>query len=148
MKTLIVCSSMHRGNTKMIAEAMADILDADLMEPQEADLVNLDQYDLIGFGSGVYGGKPHKSIEKFVFGLPRFRDMKAFVFSTSWRGKLSYNQFLKNKLTEKGFDVLDDFTCRGFNCFGPFKLIGGLNKGRPNKEDIENAVDFAQKLKS
>ncbi len=60
---------MHRGNTKMIAEAMAEILDADLMEPQEAELVNLEQYDLVGFGSGVYGGRPHKSIDKFVFGL-------------------------------------------------------------------------------
>ena len=83
MKTLIVCSSVHKGNTNKIAEVMADILDAELMEPQEADLVNLEQYDLVGFGSGVYGGKPHKSIEKFVFGLPRFRGRKAFVFSTS-----------------------------------------------------------------
>ncbi|RLG15555.1 MAG: flavodoxin [Candidatus Nanohalarchaeota archaeon] len=109
---------------------------------------NLEQYDLVGFGSGVYGGRPHKSIDKFVFGLPRFRGRKAFVFSTSWRGKLSYNKYLKNKLTDKGFDVAGDFSCKGFNCFGPFKLIGGLNKGRPNKEDIEKAVDFARKLKS
>ncbi len=139
---------MHRGNTNKIAEAMADILDADLMEPQEADLVNLEQYDLVGFGSGVYGGRPHKSIEKFVFGLPRFRGRKAFVFSTSWRGKPSYNEYLKNKLTDKGFDVAGDFCCKGFNSFGPFKLIGGLNKGRPNEEDIEKAVNFARKLKS
>jgi len=42
----------------MIAEAMAEILDADLMEPQEAELVNLEQYDLVG-GCLVLGAGKH-----------------------------------------------------------------------------------------
>ncbi len=148
MKTLIIYNSVHHGNTEKIAKAMADALDAKLSKPDEVDAASLEQYELFGFGSGVYGGRFHKSILEFVESLPSLNNKKAFVFSTSWRVKEEYNERMKNMLIDKGFDVAGDFSCKGFNNFGPFKLIGGLNKGRPNEEDIERAADFARKLKS
>ncbi len=148
MKTLIVCSSVHRGNTLKIAKAMADVLGAEVLKPDEVDMTSFYQYDLIGFGSGIYAGRFHKSILKFIENLSSSKGRKAFVFSTSWRLKKEYNERIKNTLADKGFNVIDNFSCKGFNCFGPFRLIGGLNKGRPNEEDIEKAADFAQKLKS
>jgi len=37
MKTLIVCLSVHHGNTKKIADAMAAVLDAEVIGPGDAN---------------------------------------------------------------------------------------------------------------
>jgi flavodoxin len=54
---------------------------------------------------------------------------------------------LKEKLQSKGYIIVDDFSCAGYNTNSFLKLIGGINKGRPNAEDLKNAEEFAQKLK-
>ena len=38
------------------------------------------------------------------------------------------------------------YGCPGFDTYGPFKLVGGMNKGRPNQEDIDGAVAFYDKF--
>jgi flavodoxin len=38
------------------------------------------------------------------------------------------------------------FFCKGYDTFGPFKLIGGLAKGHPDDKDLENAVAFFKGL--
>jgi flavodoxin len=54
---------------------------------------------------------------------------------------------LKEKLRSKGYMIVDEFNCPGFNTNSFIKLIGGLNKGRPNTEDLKRAELFAQNLK-
>jgi flavodoxin len=51
MKALIICESVHHGNTKKVAEAFAGVLNATVKKPGEVDPAALAQYDLIGFGS-------------------------------------------------------------------------------------------------
>jgi len=36
----------------------------------------------------------------------------------------------------------------GFDTWGPFKLIGGMGKGHPDEQDLNEAAVFAEKLKS
>ena len=36
--------------------------------------------------------------------------------------------------------------CKGYDTFGPFKLVGGIAKGHPDEEDMKNAVDFVKGL--
>ena len=48
MKTLVICVSVHHGNTRKIAQAMAEVLDADVLEPANIDVTTLDEYDLWG----------------------------------------------------------------------------------------------------
>ena len=60
---------------------------------------------------------------------------------------MKYHNVLKDKLASKGFKVVDEFACRGFDTFGPLFLIGGLNKGKPDEKDLENARQFAVRLK-
>ena len=47
---------------------------------------------------------------------------------------------------EKGCPVLGEFGCRGYNTFGPFKLMGGMAKGHPDAEELEQARRFYQSL--
>jgi flavodoxin len=54
---------------------------------------------------------------------------------------------LKEKLSGKGFEIIGEFSCKGFDTWGPFKLIGGLNKGKPDEEDFKSAERFANSLK-
>ena len=146
MKTLIVYVSTHHGNTEKIAEAIGKILEAKLLKPNEADAETVSKCDLVGFGSGIYFFKHHRHLLRFVDELPEMRNKKAFVFSTSGGGSSRYHQPLKKKLLEKGFEIIGEFSCKGFDTYCLFKLVGGLNKGRPNEEDLQRARSFAQKL--
>jgi flavodoxin len=53
---------------------------------------------------------------------------------------------LKEKLENKGMKVLGGFSCKAWDTYGPFKLMGGINKGRPNEEDLKKAREFAKGL--
>jgi flavodoxin len=54
---------------------------------------------------------------------------------------------LREKLQSKGYLIVDEFACKGFNTNSFLKYIGGMNKGRPNAEDLKNAEEFAENLK-
>lgn len=146
MKKLIVYESIHHGNTEKIGKAMAEHLNADLIKTNDVNVNTLKDYDLIGFGSGIYNGKLHKNVLDLIDKLPTLSNKKTFVFSTSGQGKAKYNNTIEQKLKEKGFEVVGSFACKGYDTFGPFKLIGGIAKGRPNENDIQKAKEFAEKL--
>ena len=149
MKTLIICVSIHHGNTEKIAKAMAEVLNAKLAKPNEVNINELSKYDLIGFGSGIYAGEHHETLLNFADKLSQLQNKKAFIFST--RGILPVrlcHKSLRKKLLEKNFDVIAEFSCRGLLTEWPFNVIGGINKNRPNKKDLENAKNFARGLKN
>jgi flavodoxin len=152
MKTLILYVSVHHGNTEMVARVMANILNADLLQVRQADASMFEKYDLIGFGSGIYFGKHHESLLNFVNKLPMLRNKKAFIFSTSGLRKIrffhDFDKPLEERLQRKGFDIIGGFSCRGFDTYRATKLVGGINRGRPNAQDLKQAEDFARDLKS
>jgi flavodoxin len=43
--------------------------------------------------------------------------------------------------------IVDEFSCVGFNTNSFMKLLGGMNRGRPNADDLKHAEEFAQNLK-
>ena len=53
---------------------------------------------------------------------------------------------MKKFLEQKSATVTGVFSCKGYNTYGPFKLIGGLNKHHPDEKDIQNAVQFYENL--
>jgi flavodoxin len=83
MKSLIVVFSYHHNNTQKIAEVFAKVLDTQVKSPQQTIPEELQQYDLVGFGSGVYAGKHHETLLDLADKLPQVTDKKAFIFSTS-----------------------------------------------------------------
>jgi len=150
MKALIIYVSVHHGNTEKVAKVMANVLDADLLQVEQADASMLEQYDLIGFGSGIYFGKHHKILLDFADRLPVLRNKKTFIFSTSGLRKIrfihNFDKPLKEKLQRKGCDISSEFSCRGYDTSQAAMIIGGINSGRPNAKDLEQAEDFARGL--
>jgi flavodoxin len=149
MKTLLILVSYHHKNTQKIADVFAKILNAQTKTPQQTNPEDLQQYDLVGFGSGIYFGKHHKELLALVDKLPLAVNKKAFIFSTSGdtRNGAKLHMSLKRKLGSKGYIIVGEFNCAGFDTFGLLKLFGGLKKGKPDAEDLKHAEDFAEKLK-
>jgi flavodoxin len=146
LKSIVIYESVHHSNTEQIAKAIAEEINAEFVNVRNMKIDELNNYDLVGFGSGIYNGKVHKNMKKFVEKIENANNQKSFLFTTSGRAKDSYAEKFKELLTSKGFDVVSTFSCKGFDTFGPLKLIGGINKGRPNEEDITNAQNFAKSL--
>ena len=150
MKSLLVLFSYHHNNTEKIANVFAKVLDAQIKTPQQINPEELQEYSLIGFGSGIYGGKHHKVLLDLADKLPQVTNKKAFIFSTSGVTKKNQPEIhspLGEKLQSKGYMIVDEFNCAGFNTNSFLKLFGGMNKGRPNAEDLKHAEEFAQNLK-
>ena len=151
MKSVLIVISIHHNNTLKIANAIAKVLDAQIKKPQEINPKELQNYSLVGFGSGIYGEKHHKSLLDFIDKLPQIINKKAFIFSTSGitsKAKAAKDHYpIREKLESKGYLILDEFQCKGFNTNSFLKYFGGMNKGRPNAEDLKQAEEFAEKLR-
>jgi flavodoxin len=149
MKTLIITTSVHHGNTRKIADAMAETLGAEVVQPNKVTPEQLAMYDLVGFGSGIYFRKHHESIFRLLDRLPDMQGKKAFVFSTAGVRFMqkSFHRPLQERLRAKGFEVTGDFCCRGWDTYAIFGLIGGINRRHPDEKDIAAAKAFAEGLK-
>ena len=151
MKSLLVLYSNHHNNTEKIANVFAKVLDVQIKTPQRINPEELQEYSLIGFGSGIYSAKHHKVLLDLADKLPQVTNGKAFIFSTSAiMGKANVAQdhsLLREKLQSKGYLIVDEFSCKGFNTNSFMKYLGGMNKGRPNAEDLKHAEEFAKNLK-
>ena len=160
MKSLLILYSYHHKNTEKIANVFAKVLDAQIKTPQQINHQELQEYSLIGFGSGIYSDKHHKAMLDFADELPQVTNKKAFIFSTCGApmkfmelDKTEFTRYvaknhssLKEKLQSKGYMIVDEFGCAGFNTNGFLRFFGGMNKGRHNADDLKHAEEFAQNL--
>jgi len=151
MKSLLVLYSYHHKNTEKIANVFAKVLHAQIKTPRQINPEELQEYSLIGFGSGIYGAKHHEDLLDLVDELPQVTNKRAFIFSTSaimGKAKVAEDHsLLREKLQSKGYMIVDEFACKGFNTNSFMKYFGGMNKGRPNAEDLKHAEEFVQNLK-
>lgn len=146
MKILIIVKSKHCDNTLKIAEAMSEAGPVTMTQLENADNYNLNEYDIVGFGSGIYYGKHDKQLVKFVEGLDDGIGY-TFVFSTSGSKSFEkHNRSLVKLLESKNKVVLGSFGCLGLDKFFIFALGGGMNKGRPNEEDFDAAQRFIAEI--
>ncbi|TQL66692.1 flavodoxin [Nocardioides albertanoniae] len=149
MKTLIVCTSVSHGNTRRVAEAVGGVLNAPVVDPDSVAVDDLHDYDLVGFGSGIFNMAFHPRLRDLVASLPHSQGTTAFVFSSSGFPEppfARYSRTMAKLLEQRGFDVVGSFSCRGHDTWWPFKPVGGLKKGRPNPADIDAARAFAKTL--
>jgi len=155
MRSLVIIYSYHHENTLKVAKAIAGVLDAEIMKPDQIRKEELSEYDLIGFGSGIYDATLHTSVLDIARNLPENSRSNTFIFSTTGVPKIGFsNEFVRNNhsqirtiLESKGCKIIDEFGCLGHNTNSFLRFTKGLNRGRPNKEDLRNAEEFALRLK-
>jgi flavodoxin len=150
MKTLIIYKSFHHQNTEKIAKEMAQEIDAEILSVNdEVRELDVSEYDLIGIGSGIYFGKFHDSILDLIPRIKGLDRKNVFIFSTSGSKKTTGNDFEKKiieVLKKRRTNLLGSFDARGSSTFAFLKLFGGMNKGKPDEEDIREARVFVKNI--
>jgi len=153
-RTAIVLFSSSDNNTLKVANEIASVLGAQILSPEVATPELLSEYTIVGFGSGIFDQQHHRRILEIAGSLPDSKGKRVFIFSTSgvFREVVIKNDIedphdaLRNILDEKGCEVVGEFNCPGLNKNSFLILFGGINKGRPNSKDLQNAQKFAEGL--
>ncbi len=145
MKTAICYYSRHHGNTLKVAQAMALEGEVDLIDVTTRQAVRLEGYDCIGLASGIYGFEFQKAVVEFARQyLPNGKPV--FFLYTYGGAKGTGAKAVAEVAREKDCPILGEFSCKGFDTFGPFKMIGGIAKGHPDQKDLENARTFYREM--
>jgi flavodoxin len=116
MKAMIVLVSYYHSNTRRIAEVFSRVLNAPVKSPRQINPRDLKEYDLVGFGSGIYSEKHHEAVLDFADSLPEMIGKKAFIFSTcgvpekyieeTRSAAIKFHWTLRDKLQSKGYTLL------------------------------------------
>jgi len=154
VKSLVIVFSYHHNNTEKIANACAKALGAGVRTPQQIRPEEIADYDLVGFGSGIYSATFDPSVLELADRLPDAAGKKTFLFSTYGAPAVfaggdfvrNNHSHIREKLKEKGYTVIGEFGCAGWNTNSFLRYFGGLNKGRPDAGDLRNAEAFARDM--
>lgn len=143
----IICTSVHHNNTKRLAETLAEALKATVHTVDDAATLDVSESTVLGFGSGIYFGRHHQSLFQLVDSWPT-RPCRVFIFSTAGLPFLRWLQHcaLRRRFVRRGFTVVGEFCCRGWDTVGPLWLMGGINRKHPNEKDLARAHRFALQL--
>jgi flavodoxin len=155
LRSLVVVFSYHHNNTKKIANTCANVLGAEVKTPRQVKPEEIAEYDLVGFGSGIYSATFDPSVLDLADRLPHAAGKRAFIFSTYGAPAFIANrefieknhQQIREKLKAKGYTVIGEFGCAGWNTNSFLRFFGGLNKGKPDAGDLRNAEAFARDMK-
>lgn len=124
------------GNTKRLAEAIADELGVEAL-PITAPISG--KTDVLLLGNSYYAFTIAPEVRDFVSGLSKDNVGKIVNFGTAAMMKSTYKK-VRAVADSAGIPVLD----REFHCKGEFK---GMNKGRPDENDLKAAREFARNIK-
>jgi flavodoxin len=146
-KTLLICFSSHHGNTRRVADAMAEEIGATILTPEQVRPEQIDDYELVGWGSGIYFGRNADSLIRLATSLPN-QPRQAFIFSTAGLPFLRwwFHASLRSTLKSRGCAVVGEFSCRGWDTVGPLAWIGGIDRNHPNEKDLKRARSFVRSL--
>ena len=92
---------------------MAAKINADLIHLKESSKISIEDYDLIGFGSGLYKLSMSTKLFSFVDMLNLY-GKDVFILSTSGVGMNFYNKKLVGLIESKGAKCVGSFACKVF----------------------------------
>jgi len=145
MRSVIVYASTHHGNTRKVVEAIAQECGVELIDATKVHVKDLSEYDLIGFASGIFFSKFSEPVLKFAReNLPENKDV-FFIATAGNPMQLNFNS-ISDVAKDKKCNERGRYQCKGYDTYGPFKLVGGIQKGHPNDEELKAAVDFYKSI--
>lgn len=140
---IIYVSTMHK-NTEKVVKEISKNLNIFAVSPKEAIDLNLDEYELIIFASGIFYNKMHNSILKFVEGTDLEDKEVGIIYTCGLRYK-DHAKPLSKELIKKGAKYIGNAWCRGYDTYGILKAFGGIAKNHPNIVDIQNIENIVKK---
>ena len=141
MKAIIIYASTHHGNTKKVVDAIAGECEVEAIDATKIKEKDLSGYDRIGFASGIFYSNFSEQVLKFAReNLPKNKDV--FYIATAGNPMKNYFRSIEAIAEEKNCRETGRFQCKGFDTYGPFKLVGGIQKGHPDETELKEAVAF------
>lgn len=125
------------GNTKRLAEAIAEVLGVQALpisEPVE------EAVDLLFLGNSYYAFNIDLEVKAFVQSLDKSKVGKIVNFGSAAMLNSTYKK-VKAEADKVGIPMAE----KEFHCKGEFK---GVHKGRPNAQDVKAAAAFAAAMKA
>ena len=149
MNAYIICDS-RSGNAGRVADSIASGLKikfgVEISSLEEASAEKVKYAGIVGLGSEIYFNKHSRGLIAYVRELLILSGKPIFIFSTSVRGSEEPHRALRRTLEEKGARIIGEFASKAFDDSGLLKLFGGINKGRPDSDDLVKAKEFGFKL--
>ena len=148
MKSLVIYFSLT-GNTKKIAHAIHNGINqhierCDITTFEKADMSRLDDYDLIVFGSPVWGGVP-PNVMRFIDAMPSLKGRHFVVFSTHGASPERFFPLIFEALKKKGLIYIGSNDWYG-SVFRPAAPTPYLTDGHPDAIDLEEAEEFGREI--
>ncbi|MGI6787221.1 MAG: flavodoxin domain-containing protein [Acholeplasmataceae bacterium] len=144
----IIYTSYHHNNTINLLKDAVNELEYDwhnLLRDKE-ELIDLSKYDTIIFGSGIYYSKVHKMMIRFLEEKKEeLKEKKIGIVITAGMNPKGYQRRVSNYFKKLDLENVLMFSCIGFDTYGPLKLIGGVNRNRPNQDDVVKLQEFLLK---
>jgi flavodoxin I len=125
------------GNTKKVAEAIALALGVTAENVKEKK--GLAKGSFVFLGSGCYGARPGKRLQKFIAGH-NFQGRQVALFGTSGVGTGDEVRAMEALLKPAGATIKGSFYCKGKMLFAA--------RGHPSQEELASARDFAGRMKT
>lgn len=114
------------GNTRRLAEAISDLLEAPVFDITKSEPSVADNYDMLIIGTPVMGLKPAPEVTFFVKRLPSGEDKKAIVFCTYAIAKGGTLKAMAEELSKKEYVTILSVSKRGV---------------KPSKADFSDCLD-------
>ena len=121
------------GNTKKVAEAMAQAVGVPAVSVDSSDAALEEKVDVLFIGGALYAYGLDEKMNAYLDTLSADKVGKAVVFSTSWLSKHA-NDLIKEALQSKGIEVADSFYAR--------VRVGA----KISDKQLKAASDFAKKF--
>lgn len=139
----IVVYYSKTGNTQQVARTIAVTLKCPMVYIEDVKNFDLSIYNLLIIGSPVYAGCPAKEIRDFILDTNIKKPAKCAIFCTwgapGW-GPTAAKSVLDYMRKNIKSECIGEFNCPGFH-----QLLRTYSS-RPNKEDLNKAVEFAKGL--
>ncbi len=123
------------GNTKRLAESMANVLGVEALPLSEPIS---DSVDILFLGNSYYAFNIDPEVKAFIGSLDKSKVGKIVNFGSAAMLNSTYKK-VKAEADKIGIPMDE----REFHCKGEFK---GIHKGRPNSDDMKAAADFAKMI--
>jgi flavodoxin len=133
MFEVVYCS--YTGNTRKVAEAMAEALGVEAKDVGAAGVVPQDAFIFLGIG--CYRGELPDVVKAFMK-ENRFRGRRIALFTTSVFNSTEERRNIEKQLEEQGVVIV-----RNFKCLGRFRDI---NHDHPTWLELKKAAWFARSV--
>ena len=123
------------GNTKRLAEAVADALGVEALPISEPVS---EAVDVLLLGNSYYAFSIDPEVRKFIRSLDKDKVGRIVNFGSAAMLNSTWKK-VKAEADKAGIKMDE----REFHCRGEFR---GIHKGRPNESDMKAAAEFARKI--